>query len=105
MGKLVKIPAGSANLFGSGAESAFPTGSAVLSARDCGGSRRTPNNPYSSNFQCNPSSIDGLSVTNASQGGGGIFVHAWGHNLEVSNNRVYNNQGTLSGGISVGQGE
>jgi len=46
-----------------------------------------------------------LSVTNSSQGGGGIYVHAWAHNLEIANNRVYNNQGTLAGGISVGQGE
>ncbi len=62
-------------------------------------------NPYPSNFECNPSSIDGLSVTDSSQGGGGIFVHGWAHNLQVANNRVYNNAGTLSGGISVGQGE
>ncbi|HEX8837266.1 MAG TPA: hypothetical protein VF748_10050 [Candidatus Acidoferrum sp.] len=62
-------------------------------------------NPYPSNFICNPSSIDGLSVTNSSQGGGGILIHGWAHYLEVANNRVYNNVGTLSGGISVGQGE
>jgi hypothetical protein len=62
-------------------------------------------NPFPSNFFCNPSSIDGLSVTNSSQGGGGIFVHGWAHNLQIANNRVYNNTGTLSGGISVGQGE
>jgi hypothetical protein len=54
---------------------------------------------------CNPSRIDGLTVTNSSQGGGGIFVHAWAHNLEIANNRITNNQGTLAGGISVGQGE
>jgi hypothetical protein len=62
-------------------------------------------NPYPSNFECNPSSIDGLSVTDSSQGGGGIFVHGWAHNLQIANNRVFNNAGTLSGGISVGQGE
>jgi hypothetical protein len=62
-------------------------------------------NPYPSNFECNPSSIDGLSVRDSSQGGGGIFVHGWAHNLQIANNRVYNNAGTLSGGISVGQGE
>jgi len=62
-------------------------------------------NPYPSNFECNPSSIDGLSVRDSSQGGGGIFVHGWAHNLQVANNRVYNNAGTLSGGINVGQGE
>ena len=62
-------------------------------------------NPYPSNYECNPSSIDGLSVTDSSQGGGGVFVHGWAHNLQIANNRVYNNAGTLSGGISVGQGE
>ena len=65
----------------------------------------TSTNPFPSNFQCNPSSIDGLTITNSSQGGGGIFVHGWGHNLQIANNRVYNNAGTLSGGINVGQGE
>ena len=61
--------------------------------------------PYPSNFYCNPSSIDGLGVTNSSQGGGGIFVHAWGHNLQIANNRVYNNTGTLSGGVTIGVAE
>ena len=32
-------------------------------------------------------------------------MHGWGHNLQIANNRVYNNSGTLAGGISVGQGE
>ena len=62
-------------------------------------------NPYPSNFECNPSSIDGLTVRDSSQGGGGIFVHGWAHNLQIGNNRVYNNAGSLSGGITVGQGE
>ena len=46
-----------------------------------------------------------MSITNSSQGGGGIFVHAWGHNLQIANNRIYNNTGTLTGGITIGQGE
>ena len=62
-------------------------------------------NPYPSDFTCNPSSIDGLTVENSSQGGGGIFIHGWAHHLQVANNRVLNNAGTLTGGISVGQGE
>jgi hypothetical protein len=62
-------------------------------------------NRFPSNFVCNPSSIDGLTITNSSQGGGGIFVHGWAHHLQIANNRVYNNTGTLTGGISVGQGE
>jgi hypothetical protein len=95
---------GPGDYFGIANEATFPTGSLNLTAADCttgtGGA-----NPYPSNFQCNPSSIDGLTLTDASEGGGGIFVHAWAHNLQIANNRVYGNIGTLSGGINVGQGE
>ena len=87
----------------------FPAGTALLTKgagrNNCGPDDGTSPNRYPSSFQCNPSRIDGLSVTNSSQGGGGIFVHGWAHNLEIANNRVYNNQGTLAGGISIGQGE
>lgn len=69
----------------------------TASATDCA------NNP--SNFLCNPSRIDGITFTNSSQGGGGIFLHGWNHNMEVSNNRVFGNAGTLTGGITVGQVE
>jgi hypothetical protein len=85
------------------AEAGFPDGTTLLTGNNCGPS--TGPNPFPSNFQCNPSSIDGLSLTDSSQGGGGIFVHAWGHNLQIANNRIYNNAGTLSGGINIGQGE
>jgi hypothetical protein len=96
-------------------EGGFPAGTTLLSGPPTGAtgdanalchtSSTNPTNPFPSNFQCNPSSIDGLSITDSSQGGGGIFVHAWGHNLQIANNRVYNNAGTLSGGVNVGQGE
>jgi hypothetical protein len=97
---------------GGSAESAFPADALLLQDVPPGGGvgfqrsycNVTPN-PYPSNFECNPSSIDGISITNSSQGGGGIFIHSWAHNLQIANNRVYNNAGTLSGGISVGQGE
>src|SRR5450631_1444036 len=93
---------GAPDYYGSGTtESAFPVGTTLLTASDCASNP----NPYPSSFQCNPSSIDGLSITNSSQGGGGIIVHAWGHNLQIANNRVYNNSGTLTGGITIGQGE
>jgi len=62
-------------------------------------------NRWHSNFQCNPSRIDGLSVINSSQGGGGIFLHGWDHFIEVSNNRIHSNAGTLTGGITIGQME
>jgi hypothetical protein len=81
----------------------FPTGTTLVTKGTC--PTKTSGTPLSSNFWCNPSRIDGISITDSSQGGGGIFVHAWGHNLEIANNRVKNNAGTLSGGINVGQGE
>ena len=46
-----------------------------------------------------------MAITDSSQGGGGIFVHGWNHNIQIANNRVYANTGTLSGGINIGQGE
>jgi hypothetical protein len=105
LGKGVNIPANATDPFGSSAAAvaAFPAGTVLLTASDCGNTNG--HNPYPSNFYCNPSSIDGLTLSNSSQGGGGIFVHAWGHNIQIANNRVKNNQGTLSGGITVGQGE
>jgi hypothetical protein len=106
LSKGVNVPSsGTSTYYGAGStESAYPTGTTVLTAADCT-SGRGRTNPYPSNFQCNPSSIDGLTVTDASQGGGGIFAHAWAHNLQIANDRVYGNIGTLSGGINIGQGE
>jgi hypothetical protein len=80
----------------------FPDGTQLLTTNDC---LVKGTNPYPGNFLCNPSSIDGLTVKNSSQGGGGIMIHGWGHELQIANNRVMNNQGTLSGGITIGQGE
>ena len=57
------------------------------------------------NFFCNPSRIDGVSVINSSQGGGGMFIHGWAHNLEVANTRISGNHGTLAGAINLGNGE
>ncbi|MFC3617651.1 hypothetical protein ACFOPS_04680 [Ralstonia solanacearum] len=39
--------------------------------------------------------------SNSSQGGGGIFVHGWNHYMEIANNRVTANAGTLTGGITA----
>ena len=108
LAKGVRFPAGAAP----DAEAGFPDGTALLTSQpnnnNCG-SGTNPNgnnrNRFPSSFQCNPSRIDGLTIANSSQGGGGIFAHAWAHNLEISNNRITNNQGTLAGGIAIGQGE
>jgi hypothetical protein len=118
LAKGVNIPTGASNVFGTGSEADFPTGSTLLTGTvNAAGSDTTGDanrvctsgargaNPYPSNFMCNPSSIDGLSITDSSQGGGGIALHAWAHNMQIANNRIYNNAGTLSGGIVIGQGE
>jgi hypothetical protein len=107
LGKGVNIPSTATDPFGSVAATvgSFPAGTVLLTTADCGANTATARNPYPSNFYCNPSSLDGLTVKNSSQGGGGIFVHGWGHNIQIANNRVHNNQGTLSGGITIGQGE
>ena len=105
LAKGVNVPSNStSSYYGSGAEATFPTGTLNLTTNDC---TTGPNgtNLYPSSFWCNPSRIDGLTVTDSSAGGGGIFTHAWTHNLEISNNRVFGNIGTLSGGINIGQGE
>jgi uncharacterized repeat protein (TIGR01451 family) len=84
----------------------FPTGTVLLTGANTGAyCNSTTASTSTSNFWCNPSSIDGLGITDASQGGGGIFVHGWGHNIQIANNRIYDNAGTLSGGINIGQGE
>jgi hypothetical protein len=101
LSKGVRVPEGVDPWSDGATPAAFPAGTTLLTAQDCG----TTSNLFPSSFQCNPSRIDGLSITNSSQGGGGILVHGWAHNLEIGNNRVYNNQGSLAGGISIGQGE
>jgi hypothetical protein len=85
----------------------FPTGTTLLqnTLTNPTGAMCTGAIQFPSNYSCNPSSIDGLGITDSSQGGGGIFIHGWGHNLQIGNNRIYSNAGTLSGGINVGQGE
>ncbi len=101
LAKGVNFPRGSSPF----AADTFPTGTTLLTNNNSSCGNGITNNPFPSNFWCNPSSVDGLGVTDSSQGGGGIFVHGWGHNIEIANNRVNSNTGTLSGGISIGQGE
>ena len=116
LAKGVRYPAG-VEVFGAGNDTAananiavegqMPLGTVLLtgSAADCNTLGTGAKTGYSSNFNCNPSRIDGLSITDSSQRGGGIFAHAWAHNLEIANNRIYNNTGTLTGGIDIGQSE
>jgi hypothetical protein len=60
------------------------------------------NDPANPGYVCNPSSIDGFSITGG-DAGGGIFVNGWAHNLQIANNRVFGNAGLYTGGVRVGQ--
>jgi hypothetical protein len=103
---LAGFPTGTKLLIGSDITANFLVGDANPNCHTLtNGVVTADSNPFSSNYSCNPSSIDALGITDSSQGGGGIFIHGWGHNLQLANNRIYNNAGTLSGGINVGQGE
>jgi hypothetical protein len=106
LGKGVKFLGGASlsDAFGATTGAAFPANTVLLTAADCGGNNAS-SNPYPTNYLCNPSSIDGLGIRDSSQGGGGIFVHGYAHNLQIANNRVSNNTGTMSGGITIGVGE
>src|SRR5258708_18622705 len=104
LSKGVQFPAGS-DPFGVNptAPGLFPTGTTILTASNCGANTTTAYNPIPGNFQCNPSSIDGLGITDSSHGGVRIFVHSLGHNIQITNNQITNNVRTLSDGINVGQ--
>ena len=92
-----------------GGAGAFTDGSVYLTANsnDCAASTtKVDGTDYgTANYLCNPSRVDGLSIINSSQGGGGVFVHGWAHRLEIANTRIYGNQGTLAGAINLGNGE
>jgi len=92
-----------------GGPGAFTDGSVYLGSgtNDCAASTtKVDGTDYgTANYYCNPSRIDGLSVINSSQGGGGVMIHGWAQNLEVANTRISGNHGTLAGGINLGNGE
>jgi hypothetical protein len=108
LGRGISIPGNSRDFWGASNAGGFPAGYEYLTTADCGSaskSRLDGRDYGTSNFLCNPSRIDGISVINSSQGGGAIFIHGWNHNLEVANTRVHGNHGTLTGGITIGNGE
>jgi hypothetical protein len=111
LGRGVRILANSSDFWGAtatGGAGAFADGSVYLagSNADCTTSSSSNGRDYgTSNFFCNPSRIDGVSILNSSQGGGGVFVHGWAHNLDIGNTRISGNHGTLAGAINLGNGE
>jgi len=113
LGRGIRVPTNSPDLWGQPQQGGIGAGEFPLGSRYLSGSNtdctvtagRTMYDYGTSNYYCNPSRIDGFSILNSSQGGGGIFVHGWNHNLEIGNNRISANHGTLSGGINLGNGE
>ncbi|MEA3150310.1 MAG: hypothetical protein QOD56_1249, partial [Gammaproteobacteria bacterium] len=104
-----RVPRGSTDLWGQvGGAGTFADGSVyVNNTSDCSTATKsaTVGDYGTGNFLCNPSSIDGLSILNSSQGGGGVYLHGWNHNIQIANNRLSANAGTLSGAINLGSGE
>lgn len=47
--------------------------------------------------------IDGLTITGATEAGGGILVNGFVANLSITNDEVFANQGSIGGGIRVGE--
>jgi hypothetical protein len=92
---------GTANCTVENAAACIPLNSSTLAGGDCNLNSAF----YTGNYLCNPSRIDGLTFTDSSQGGGGVYLHAFNHNTEVSNLNVTSNGGTLTGGITIGQME
>ncbi|MBS0375938.1 MAG: DUF11 domain-containing protein [Proteobacteria bacterium] len=111
VGRGIRAPNGSTDFWGDDptAAGAFPDGAVYLtnSNTDCTSRSGIVNGTDygTSNYLCNPSRIDGLSILNSSQGGGGLFIHGWAHHLDVANNRISANHGTLAGAINLGNGE
>lgn len=48
--------------------------------------------------------IDGIGITGADHGGG-IFASGYARSLQISNNRIFSNQGTYGGGIRIGHAD
>jgi FtsP/CotA-like multicopper oxidase with cupredoxin domain len=57
---------------------------------------------YGTSFLDYESRLDGFGITGADVGGG-ILVNSNAHNLEISNNHVYGNNGSWHGGIRIGE--
>ena len=92
-------------VLGKGLENPNTTNCSATSNAGCVPLNDSTDCKFVANFKCNPAAIDAITVSNSSQGGGGIFLHGWNHYMQVANNRVYGNAGTLTGGIAVGQSE
>ncbi|MSN25282.1 MAG: hypothetical protein GJV46_05360 [Geobacter sp.] len=77
------------------------SGILVLGKHDTANDTTVPASSANDDFYLANSSIDGFQITQANLGSG-IYVHAYAHNLKITNNRIFSNQGTYGGGIRIG---
>jgi hypothetical protein len=59
--------------------------------------------PQNNDFSSVQSRIDGITVTGATEAGGGVLVNGFVANLQITNNEVFSNQGSIGGGIRSGE--
>ncbi len=115
LAKGVRYPKG-VEVFGTGSDTAansnvghegqMPLGTVLLtgSAADCNTLGTGAKTGYSSNFNCNPSRIDGLSITDSSRAAVSSLMP--GHiTLKSRTTGSTTTQERLTGGIDIGQGE
>jgi hypothetical protein len=59
--------------------------------------------PNGNSFKGRKAQIDGLTITGADEAGGGILVNGYTDALTITNNEIFANQGSIGGGIRVGE--
>jgi hypothetical protein len=59
--------------------------------------------PNGNGFKGQKAQIDGLTITGADEAGGGILVNGYTDGLLITNNEIYSNQGSIGGGIRIGE--
>ena len=60
--------------------------------------------PFGNDFNLGHARIDGLTITGSSEAGGGVLVNGFVANLQITNDEIFANQGSIGGGIRVGEG-
>jgi hypothetical protein len=59
--------------------------------------------PNGNSFLGASTQIDGLTITGASEAGGGVLVNGFTDGLRISNNEIFANEGNIGGGIRFGE--
>ena len=59
--------------------------------------------PNGNSFHGRKAQIDALTVTGASEAGGGILVNGYTDGLLITNDEIFSNEGSIGGGIRIGE--